>query len=52
MKRIALIIVIIVLAAVAIKGPDSLIGLAKMSRSAADNGGSLPVPYWQDRCPT
>ena len=42
MKRIALIIVIVLLAAVAIKGPDSLIGLAKMSRSASDNGGSLP----------
>ena len=42
MKRIALIIVIVVLAAVAIKGPDSLIGLAKMSRSASDNGNSLP----------
>lgn len=35
MKRIALIIVLVVLAAVAYKGPDSLIGLAKMSRSAA-----------------
>ncbi|MBO6039116.1 MAG: hypothetical protein J6P17_04070 [Acidaminococcaceae bacterium] len=42
MKRIALIIVIVLLAAVAIKGPDSLIGLAKMSRSASDNGNSLP----------
>ncbi|MBO5993431.1 MAG: hypothetical protein J6P76_04815 [Acidaminococcaceae bacterium] len=42
MKRIALIIVIVLLAGVAIKGPDSLIGLAKMSRSASDNGNSLP----------
>ena len=42
MKRITLIIVIVLLAAVVIKGPDSLIGLAKMSRSASDNGNSLP----------
>jgi flavodoxin len=41
MKRIALIIVLIVLAAIVIKGPDSLIGLAKMSRSA-DTKNSLP----------
>ncbi len=34
MKRIALIIVLVLLAAVVVKGPDSLIGLAKMSRSA------------------
>ncbi len=42
MKRIVLLIVIALLAAIVIKGPDSLIGLAKMSRSASDNGGSLP----------
>lgn len=42
MKRIVLLIVIVLLAAIVIKGPDSLIGLAKMSRSASDNGGSLP----------
>ncbi len=41
MKRIALIIVLIVLAAVVIKGPDSLIGLAKMSRNA-DTKNRLP----------
>lgn len=35
MKRIALIVVLILLAVVAFKGPDSLIGLAKMSRSAS-----------------
>ena len=31
MKRIVLLIVIVLLAAIVIKGPDSLIGLAKMS---------------------
>ena len=42
MKRIVLLIVIAILAAVVIKGPDSLIGLAKISRSASANAGSLP----------
>ena len=42
MKRIALIIVLILLAIVACKGPDSLIGLAKMSRSASTEGQTLP----------
>ena len=41
MKRILLIIVLVLLAAVVIKGPDSLMGLAKMSRSANENK-SLP----------
>ena len=41
MKRIVLLIVIAVLAAVVIKGPGSLIGLAKMSRSA-DTKNRLP----------
>ena len=42
MKRIALIIVLILLAVVAFKGPDSLIGLAKMSRTASPEGQTLP----------
>ena len=42
MKRIALIIVLILLTVVAYKGPDSLIGLAKMSRSASTEGQTLP----------
>ena len=41
MKRIALIIVLILLAVVAFKGPDSLIGLAKISRSASPETGKL-----------
>ena len=41
MKRIALIIILILLAVVAFKGPDSLIGLAKMSRSASPETGKL-----------
>ena len=41
MKRIALIIVLILLAVVAFKGPDSLIGLAKMSRTASPEGQTL-----------
>ena len=41
MKRIALIVVLIVLAVVAFKGPDSLIGLAKMSRTASPETGKL-----------
>lgn len=35
MKRTALIIVLVILAVVAYKGPDSLIGLAKMTRTAS-----------------
>ena len=42
MKRIALIIVLILLTVAAYKGPDSLIGLAKMSRSASTEGQTLP----------
>ena len=42
MKRIALIIILILLAVVAYKGPDSLIGLAKMSHSASTEGQTLP----------
>ena len=41
MKRIALIIVLILLAVAAFKGPDSLIGLAKMSRTASPETGKL-----------
>ncbi|MBQ9697304.1 MAG: flavodoxin family protein [Acidaminococcaceae bacterium] len=41
MKRIALIIVLVLLAVVAYKGPDSLIGLAKMSRSASSETDRL-----------
>ena len=41
MKRIALIVVLILLAVVAYKGPDSLIGLAKMSRSASSETDRL-----------
>lgn len=42
MKWTALLIVIVLLAAVAVKMSDSLAGLAKMSRSASENEGTLP----------
>lgn len=41
MKRIALIAVLLLLAVVAFKGPDSLIGLVKMSHSASTEAGKV-----------
>ena len=41
MKRIVLIVVLILLAVVAYKGPDALVGLAKMSRTASPNSGTV-----------